>query len=203
MGRRDPPAVHWHAASLTPVTGRHCSTHTQGGGEGPVPSWKSTLTTRSLQLLVVLDQALSTRGGQYHCIHGQIAPPAVQQHTPGPVPITGCHCHEPLVRPSSHCSVHQLPGPLQLPISLQLALALAPCSGPHHCMCLQLASPTTLVPTVTCKHITTLATTTASLGSGGAAEDPNSLCSHCSLSQSNITPLWTRCHHMSSGTLHH
>lgn len=93
MGRRGPPAVPLYAASLTPVTGRHCSTHAQG-----VPSWKSTLTARLLQLLVVLDRALPTRGGQCPCIHGQMA---LQLHNstalvqfPSRLPV------EPVARPS-------------------------------------------------------------------------------------------------------
>lgn len=173
VGRRDLPAVHLHAASLTPVTSRHCSPHTQGGGWGTVPSWKSMLTARSLQLLVVLDQALPVYIWWPVSLHSLADSPSICTTAQ---PWSNPHHRLPLPRAVGEAQQPQectpVPGPLQLPISPQLALALAPCSGPHHCMCLQLAPPTTLVPAVKCKHITALATTTASLGPGGASEDP-------------------------------
>ena len=95
-----------------------------------------------MQLLVGLDQALSSVTDLHHNTHLQLAPPAAYLCTLGPIP-GGLHCHVPMVRPSSHGSAHRQPEPLQVPVCTQLALALAACPDPNHYMCVQLPPATT------------------------------------------------------------
>ena len=77
------------------------------------------------QVLVGSDPALFPVTGLHHWARLKLAPPALHLHAPSLTPNTSFHCHVPVLRTGIHIIACWQPGPLWLPVCLQLALALA------------------------------------------------------------------------------
>lgn len=85
------------------------------------------------QLLTGQNLALTPVIGLEGLAYLQLAPPAVPLHPTGQILSTRLHyCKITMVRLCSHRTTLQQMGPLQLPMCLKLALALAAGPGPHH-----------------------------------------------------------------------